>query len=63
MLSEARAALARKQTAALRLRNAVARGEYVSRAGIRREIETMFTMLRERLLSAAGKISLSCDKR
>jgi hypothetical protein len=38
-------------------------GESVSRAGIRREIEAMLTMLRERLLSVAGKISVSCDMR
>jgi hypothetical protein len=62
-LSEARAALAREQTAALRLRNAVSRGDYVSRAGIRREIESMFRMLRERLLSIPGKIADTCEMR
>jgi phage terminase Nu1 subunit (DNA packaging protein) len=62
-LSEARAALAREQTVALKLKNAVARGEYVSRAGIQREIDAMHEMVRERLLSVAGKISVSCDIR
>jgi phage terminase Nu1 subunit (DNA packaging protein) len=62
-LSKARAALAREQTAALKLKNAVARGEYVSRAGIRREIETMFAMLRERLLSIPGKLAAVCEMR
>ncbi|HWX29478.1 MAG TPA: hypothetical protein VNZ53_18790 [Steroidobacteraceae bacterium] len=62
-LSEARTALAREQTAALRRKNAVARGDYVSRAGIRREIETMFAMLRERLLSIPGQIAHTCEKR
>jgi phage terminase Nu1 subunit (DNA packaging protein) len=60
-LSEARAALAREQTVALRLKNAVARGDYVRRAGIRREIDAMLSMLRERLLSVAGKISVPGD--
>jgi phage terminase Nu1 subunit (DNA packaging protein) len=59
-LSEARAALAREQTAALRLKNAVARGEYVSRAGIRRQIKTMFTMARERLLAIPTQIAATC---
>jgi len=62
-LSEARAALAREQTAALRLKNAVARREYVSLAGVRHEVETMFAMLRERLLSMPGKIAASCEMR
>ncbi|MFB9265014.1 hypothetical protein ACFFWD_17925 [Bradyrhizobium erythrophlei] len=62
-MSEARTALAREQTAALRLKNAVARREYVSLAGVRREVETMFAMLRERLVSIPGKIAASCEMR
>jgi phage terminase Nu1 subunit (DNA packaging protein) len=62
-LSEARTALAREQTAALKLKNAVARREYVSLAIVRREVETMFAMLRERLLSIPGKIVASCEMR
>jgi phage terminase Nu1 subunit (DNA packaging protein) len=62
-LSEARAALAREQTAALRLKNAVARGEYVSRVGIRRLIETMFTVIRERLLAIPAHVATSCGMR
>ena len=62
-LSEARAGLAREQTAALRLKNAVARREYVSLTGVQRELETMLAMLRERLLSIPGKIAASCEMR
>jgi phage terminase Nu1 subunit (DNA packaging protein) len=62
-LSEARAALAREQTAALKLKNAVARREYVSLAGVRREVEIAFAMVRERLLSMPGKIAPSCEMR
>lgn len=62
-LSEARTALAREQTAALKLKNAVARREYVSLAAVRREVETMFAMLRERLLSVPGKMATSCEMR
>jgi phage terminase Nu1 subunit (DNA packaging protein) len=62
-LSEARAALAREQTAALKLKNAVARREYVSIAGVRREVETMLGMMRERLLSIPAKIASSCEMR
>jgi phage terminase Nu1 subunit (DNA packaging protein) len=62
-LSEARTALAREQTAALKLKNAVARREYVSLAGVQREVETMFAMLRERLLSMPGKLAASCEMR
>ncbi|WP_177243549.1 hypothetical protein [Bradyrhizobium sp. Gha] len=59
-LSEARTALAREQTAALKLKNMVARREYVSLAGVRREVETMFGMLLERLLSLPGPPALAC---
>ncbi|MCP2207448.1 hypothetical protein [Bradyrhizobium diazoefficiens] len=62
-LSEARTALAREQTAALRLKNAVARREYITVAAVRREVETMFAMLRERLLSIPGKFAASCEMR
>ena len=62
-LSEARATLAREQTAALKLKNAVARREYVSLAGVRREVETVFATVRERLLSIPGKIAASCEMR
>ena len=62
-LSEARTALAREQTAALRLKNAVARREYITVAAVRREVETMFAMLRARLLSIPGKFAASCEMR
>jgi phage terminase Nu1 subunit (DNA packaging protein) len=62
-LSEARAALAREQTAALKLKNAVALREYVSLTDVQREIETMLAMLRERLLSIPAKIAASCEMR
>ena len=56
-LSEARAALAREQTAALKLKNAVARHEYVSREGAQRGVETILSTVRERLLSLLGRIA------
>lgn len=62
-LSEARAALAREQAAALRMKNAITRREYVSLAVVRREVETMFAVLRERLLSIPGKIAAPCEMR
>ena len=62
-LSEARAALAREQTAALKLKNAVARREYVSLAAVRHEVETMLSILRERLMSMSGKIAPSGEMR
>ncbi|SFJ01535.1 hypothetical protein [Bradyrhizobium sp. Gha] len=62
-LSEARTALAREQTAALKLKNAVARREYVSLAVVRREVETMFAILRERLVSMPRKLASSCGMR
>jgi phage terminase Nu1 subunit (DNA packaging protein) len=62
-LSEARAALAREQTQAVALKNAVARGEYAPLTVIRREIETVFTEFRERILSIPGKIAAICEMR
>lgn len=62
-LTEARAELTRQQTAAVALKNAVARGEYVSLSAVRREVETMLTTFRERVLSIPGKIAASCEMR
>src|ERR1700738_268389 len=54
-LSEARAQLAREQTAAIALKNAVARGEYVPLAAIQKSAEAIFAIFRERALSIPGK--------
>jgi phage terminase Nu1 subunit (DNA packaging protein) len=52
-----RALLARQQTESMALRNAIARSEYVSVVEVRRQLETCFGVIRERLLSIPGKIS------
>jgi hypothetical protein len=62
-LSEARAELAREQTQAVALRNAVARGEFVPLAIVRREIETIFIAFRERCLAVPGKVAMLCEGR
>jgi hypothetical protein len=62
-LTEARAELAREQAASVALKNAVARGEFVSLAGVRREVETMLATFRERVLSIPGKVAASCEMR
>jgi phage terminase Nu1 subunit (DNA packaging protein) len=62
-LSAARAELAREQTMAMQLKNAVARGEYVRLSLIQRSAETIFTTFRERALSIPGKIAAFCEGR
>jgi phage terminase Nu1 subunit (DNA packaging protein) len=62
-LSKARAELAREQTVAVALKNAVARGEYVPLAVIQRSAETVFATFRERILSIPGKIASACEMR
>jgi hypothetical protein len=62
-LSAARAELAREQTTAVQLKNAVARGEYVRLSLIQRSAETIFTTFRERALSIPGKIAAFCEGR
>lgn len=60
-LAAARAELLRERTAAAALKNAITRGEYVSVAIVRREVETMLVAFRERVLSMPGKIATSCE--
>ena len=62
-LSAARAELAREQTIAMQLKNAVARGEYVRLSLIQRSAETIFATFRERALSIPGKIAALCEGR
>jgi phage terminase Nu1 subunit (DNA packaging protein) len=62
-LSAARAELAREQTIAMQLKNAVARGEYVRLSLLQRSAETIFTAFRERVLSMPGKIAAMCEMR
>jgi phage terminase Nu1 subunit (DNA packaging protein) len=62
-LSAARAELAREQTIAMQLKNAVARDEYVRLSLIQRSAETIFTTFRERALSIPGKIAAFCEGR
>lgn len=62
-LTEARAELTREQTAAVALKNAIARGEYVRLAIIQKQAEMIFTTFRERCLAIPGKIAASCEMR
>jgi phage terminase Nu1 subunit (DNA packaging protein) len=62
-LSKARAELAREQTAAIALKNTVARGEYVPLAAIQKSAEAIFATFKERVLSIPGKVATSCEMR
>jgi hypothetical protein len=62
-LSEARAALAREQTAALRMKNAITRREYAPLSLIQRRAEILFAAFRERVLSIPGKLAAVCEMR
>jgi phage terminase Nu1 subunit (DNA packaging protein) len=62
-LSAARAALAREQTAAIAMKNAVMRREYAPLSAIQRQAEIIFTAFRERVLSMPGKIAAICEMR
>jgi phage terminase Nu1 subunit (DNA packaging protein) len=62
-LSEARAELAREQTASVALKNQVARGEYVPMALVMRGVTHIFQTFRERCLSIPGKIASACEMR
>ncbi|MBR0867190.1 phage terminase Nu1 subunit (DNA packaging protein) [Bradyrhizobium diazoefficiens] len=62
-LSEARAALAREQTAALRMKNAVMRREYAPLSAVQRQVEIIFAAFRERILSIPGKLAAVCEMR
>jgi phage terminase Nu1 subunit (DNA packaging protein) len=56
-LSSERALLARQQTESVALRNAIARGEYASIEEIALQVETEYSIVRERLLTIPGKLS------
>ncbi|MGY3278140.1 hypothetical protein [Bradyrhizobium sp. S3.7.6] len=62
-LTEARAELTREQTAAVALKNAVSRGEYVPLAQCLRAVETIFATFRERCLAIPGKTASGCEMR
>jgi phage terminase Nu1 subunit (DNA packaging protein) len=62
-LSEARAELTREQTQAVAMKNAITRGDFVPLAVVRRNLETVLTTVRERVLSIPGKTSSACEMR
>lgn len=62
-LTEARAELAREQTAAVAMKNAVARGEFVPAVDVDREWGRIITTFKERMLAVPGKIAGSCEMR
>jgi phage terminase Nu1 subunit (DNA packaging protein) len=55
-LTAERAALAREQREAVQFKNAVARGEYVPRSEVKRQIVPRLEITRERILSLPGKL-------
>jgi phage terminase Nu1 subunit (DNA packaging protein) len=62
-LSEARAALAREQAIAVRMKNAVMRREYAPLSAVQRQVEIIFAAVRERILSIPGKLAAVCEMR
>jgi phage terminase Nu1 subunit (DNA packaging protein) len=62
-LSEARAALAREQAIAVRMKNAVMRRDYAPLSVIQRQAEIIFAAFRERILGVPGKIAQMCEMR
>jgi phage terminase Nu1 subunit (DNA packaging protein) len=56
-LSSVRAQLTQAQTEAVLLKNSVARGEYVAVEEVVRQVQNDYAVVRQRLLSIAGKIS------
>lgn len=62
-LATERAALAREQTQAVSIKNAISRGDYTSLAQIKRSVIAMFATFRERVLSIPGKIADACAMR
>lgn len=62
-LTEARAELAREQATAVAMKNAITRGDFVPLAIVKRNLETVITTVRERLLSIPGKSALACEMR
>ena len=62
-LSKQRSELAQEQTLAVRFKNAIARGDYVSLENFARRVDAMLTVVRERVLSVAGKVSHYAEMR
>jgi phage terminase Nu1 subunit (DNA packaging protein) len=62
-LAAERARLAREQTEAVALKNAVARGEVIAVAAVKRSAGIIISAFRERCLSIPGKIAASCEMR
>ena len=62
-LAEVRAELTREQTAVVAMKNAITRGDFVPLAIVRRNLETVLTTVRERVLSIPGKSALACEMR
>jgi phage terminase Nu1 subunit (DNA packaging protein) len=62
-LSKRKSEMAEEQTLALRFKNAVMRGDYVSIALIEKAGEKMLMVFRERILSIPGKIADAMDGR
>ena len=62
-LSTERASLAREQTAAVSLKNAISRGDFVSLSLIKKALMSMFAVFRERVLSIPGKVADACEMR
>jgi phage terminase Nu1 subunit (DNA packaging protein) len=56
-LAGERALLARQQTESIALKNAVARGEYAAIDEVCRQVESEYSIVRERLLTIPGKVS------
>ena len=62
-LTGARADLAREQTAAVALKNAVARNDYAPLVLIMKGVGMIVSTFRERVLAIPGKIATSCEMR
>jgi len=60
-LASERARLAREQTEAAALKNAVARGEYVAIEEVGRQVEAEYGLVRQRLLAIPGKLADSLE--
>jgi hypothetical protein len=55
-LSKERAAQAREMTEAIKLKNAVMRGDYVSLEGVAKQVDAMMLVLRARALAMPGTV-------
>jgi hypothetical protein len=56
-LGAERAELARQQTVAVKLKNAIAAGDFIATADITKAVETLFAVVRENVLVLPGKIA------